>query len=160
VSNSLQFLNSQHSLGMSAGAIDIGDMKSATGWTASGCGWTWYNNKAAWMAEKNLPIKTTATLASAGINMDNVINDIANGNDVELVARAPGGGGHCVAVTGCTKNANGTYSVTISHDTDQKDNTKGTKTETVTYDPATGKFTGGSLNGWTLDHVVTESPKK
>lgn len=160
VSNSLQFLNSQHSLGMDAGAIDIGDMKSATGWTAPGCGWTWYNNKAAWMAEKKLPIKTTAKTAAAGINMDDVVNDIQNGNDVELVAKSPKGGGHCVAVTGCTKNADGTYSVTISHDTDQTDNSKGTTTETVTYDPATGKFTGGSLNGWSLHHVVTESPKK
>ncbi len=158
VSNSLQFLNSQHSLGMDAGAIDIGDMKSATGWTAGGCGYNWYNLKAAWMAEKNLPINTSAKLASAGINMDDVISDIQNGKDVELVATSPKGGGHCVAVTGCTKNADGTYSVTISHDTEQG-KAGGTKTETVTYDPATGKFTGGSLNGWSLHHVVTESPK-
>lgn len=159
VSNSLQFLNSQHNLGMDAGAIDIGDMKSATGWGPSGCLWTWYDYKAHWMEEKNLPINTSAKVGSGSINMDDVINDIKNGNDVELVAKSPKGGGHCVAVTGVTKNADGTYSVTIAHDTKQ-DKPGGTKTETVTYDPATGKFTGGSLNGWSLEQVVTESPKK
>lgn len=159
VSNSLKYLNNKHKLGMSDTAMDISNMKTATGWTSTGCGYGWYNTKSAYMADKKLPITTVGKTVPPN-DIGGLVSEVAAGNDVELVAIKPSGkGGHCVAVTGITKQADGKYSVQITHDTKQGE-AGGTKTETVTYDPATGKFTGGSLNGWSLHHTVVESPKK
>lgn len=159
VSNSLQFLNAEHDLGMDAAAITPAAMAPACGGGPGvGCPWTWYDYKIDYMTSHNLPIATLAEVGAA-INMQDVIDGLKNGSDVEMVLRSPSGtGGHCVCVTGCTKNANGTYTITVSHDTNQNDNNSGTKSEVLTYDPATGKVTGGSLNGWKLEQVVIEEP--
>ena len=152
VSNSLKYLNDLNGLGLTDAQTSIGTMKTATGYDPSpppGCYSNWPTTKDNYMQANGYPINTTTTT-----NWDDVVNAVNNGADVEL--RSPT---HCAAVTGATKNADGTYTFTVSHDTDQG-NAGGCKTETVTFDPATGKYTGGAgFDGQTARPTCIETKK-
>ncbi|NOG54015.1 MAG: hypothetical protein HND57_06750 [Planctomycetes bacterium] len=163
VSNSLQFLNAKHNLGMDAADITIAKMLQATKWKVPprrfGCyindnsnGSAWWKDKNQYMLANGLPITTTSTTSFA-----DVANALDNNCDIEIQ-----GDWHTAAVVGLTPLADGKYSVDISHDTDQNDDTKGTTTETITWDPTTKKFSGspGYFNGSVLKYFVIECPKK
>lgn len=145
ISNSLQYLK-KRGMPVADGDISIAKMKDATGWTAAGAPVGWWNTKDAYMNAKGYPVatSTTADPDKAGVALD-------NGDDVELRVA-----GHAAAVVGIKKLKNGKYEITVAHDTNQG-NAGGTKQETGTYDPGTGKITGITwMNGKTLDRFVVE----
>jgi len=153
VSNSLKYLNGLNGLGLTDAQTSIGTMKTATGYDPSpppGCYSNWPTTKDNYMKANGYPINTTTTN-----NWDDVVTAVNNGADVEL--RSPT---HCATVTAASKGADGKYTFTVSHDTDQG-NAGGTKTETVVYDPATGKYTGGAgFDGQTARPTCIETAKK
>lgn len=82
-----------------------------------------------------------------------ILKAVKDGKDVELECK-----GHTVAVTGVSDLGGGKYAVDIAHDTDQKDDAKGTIVERVTFDTATGKFKDGTwITGHGLNYAVIES---
>jgi len=128
-------------------------MKDATGYDPSpppGCYSNWPDTKNKYMNDNGYPINTTTTN-----NWDDVMTAVNNGADVELRSQT-----HCANVTAMSKGADGKYTITISHDTDQG-NPGGQKTETVIYDPATNKYTGGAgFDGGTPRPTCIETAKK
>jgi hypothetical protein len=77
------------------------------------------------------------------------------GEDIEIL-----GEHHVAVVTGLIRHLNGTWTIYVTHDTDQG-NAGGTVTEPITYDPSTGLLTGGApgfFDGFTLDGFIDESP--
>lgn len=146
VSNSLQWLNSKNNLGMNPNAISIPTLATAFGTNpANGTPRnTIYENKKNHCKKNKLPITTRKF---SGSRIADVAKEIKNGQDVELMVTwiGQGGKGHCVAVTGITDHGNGKYSLVITHDKDQNDNTQGTVDENATYDKDAKKW-GGALS--------------
>lgn len=148
VSNSLQFLNAKHNLGMAANLITTAAIAAAIGTTGAGTPLGWWNQKDAYMKANNLPI-TTVTSTSA----QDAIDAIKAGKDVEL-----GGGGHRAALIGIAVLDDGRYAIDVAHDTNQG-NAGGTKIERGILDPATGKITGITFwNNADFRNFVIESP--
>lgn len=148
VSNSLQFLNAKHNLGMAAADISTAAIAAAIGTTGAGTPLGWWNQKDAYMKAKKLPI-TTVTSASA----QDAIDAIKAGKDVEL-----GGGGHRAALVGIAALDDGRYAIDVAHDTNQG-NAGGTKIERGILDPTTGKITGITFwNNADFRNFVIESP--
>jgi len=148
-SNSLQWLNAKHNLGLKAGDIDIAAMKQATGFQPGvGSPADSYQGKA--KATAGLGIETTVSK-----NPDDAANALDKDCDVELDVN-----GHVAAVVGIMKLASGKYAIDVAHDTKQGV-MGGTKTETTIFDPATNSLSGGTfLDGTKLDQFVIECPKK
>ena len=164
VSNSLQFLNEKHDLGIDPDAIDIESMKEATNWGDKGAAGTgawidpdesrpegeqeaWWQSKDNYMQANDLPISTVMT-EDFGDALDALDEDC----DIEIEMH-----GHTAAVVGATRLEDGRYSIDIAHDTDQGDE-GGTTVETVTLDPATGAITGGTGTGGGFNYLVIECP--
>jgi hypothetical protein len=153
VSNSLKYLNDANNLGLTDAQTSIGTMKTATGYDPSpppGCYSNWPDTKKAYMGANGYPIDTTTTN-----NWDDVMTAVNNGADVELRSQT-----HCANITAMSKGADGKYTITVSHDTDQG-NPGGTKTQTVIYDPATNTYSGGAgFDGGTPRPTCIETAKK
>jgi hypothetical protein len=190
VSNSMKFLNDKHGLGLDEADISIEHMKTATNWgtktvasapgpgvdrvidpypedlpdpySVDGAWWrhddnaaageknAWWEDKQTYMENNNIPVTTRKITDIAAIAVE-----IDAGQDVELQ-----GDWHTAAIVGITENEDGTYSIDIAHDTEQG-NEGGTVTETITYDPATGEFTGspGFFDGSSFQYAVVECPE-
>lgn len=153
VSNSLKYLNNANGLGMTDDQTSIDKMKDATGYDPSpppGCYSNWPTTKNNYMNANGYPIDTTTTN-----NWDDVMTAVNDGADVELRCST-----HCANVTAMSKGADGKYTITVSHDTDQG-NPGGTKTQTVIYDPATNTYSGGAgFDGQTPRPTCIETAKK
>jgi hypothetical protein len=113
---------------------------------------TWPQKKADYFKKKNVPIETTfippGDIGKVGELLDKDC-------DVELRGR-----NHTASIVGITKTKDGKYSITVRHDTNQG-SPGGTVDEVVTYDPATGKITGGTfLDGKDIRGFVVECYKK
>lgn len=148
VSNSLKWLNTKHSLGIPADELTTAKMKTATGWS-NGCDYDFPTTKDNYMKNKRFRVSTTTTVDPAV-----AVAKVSANCDVELVSTT-----HCAVVTGIVKNANGTYKITVKHDTEQGE-AGGLKTETVIYNPATGKLSGGKwFSGNAFKYFVIECPK-
>gem|GEM_PF-1571367 len=149
VSNSLKFLKEKHKLQLTDAQTSIEEMKKATDWRSSSFGSpvkTWWSTKKKYMEDKKYKITTRRIT-----DFDLIINEIAKGQDVELVVwmEAYMGGkrrvihGHGVAVTGVTKTDEG-YDVDYVNDLDQQDDTEGTEgTCSTTYNTEFGLFMNG-----------------
>jgi len=161
ISNSLKFLKKRHKMTdskMEDANISIAKMKTATGWSAGGApaspeAKAWWNKKKKYMEDNNYPI--TTAIHKEDVKMDDIIKEIKKGQDIEL--RVPG---HAAMIVGIIKHANGKYTVSVAHDTNQS-NPGGTVIQHTTYDPSTGKFTGGTwINGKKLSRIIVECPKE
>lgn len=166
VSNSLQFLNDTHDLGIDPAELTVQRMKQATnfgdkGAAGTGC-WidpdasrpegerdAWWQSKDKYMQAHDLPITTRMSETAA-----DAIQALDDDCDVEMETN-----GHTVAIVGMTRLADGKYSVDIKHDT-QQGQAGGTVTETVTLDPATGAITGGTGTGGGFNYLVIECPEE
>ncbi len=155
VSNSLKFLKAKHGLDMEDADITIAKMKEATGWDPdTWCQANWPTLKDTYMQTNDYPVETTRTT----LDMDLVKQKLGENCDIELTGR-----NHCVALVGLSKNANGTWTLTVRHDTKQGDETGdgGCIDEEVVYDPATGNLKGGTgLNGRAIRYFTIECPKE
>jgi len=154
ISNSLKYLHTRHGKPPTGKSTSIATMKTATNWTASGCSWpNWGNDKASYMTNNGYQITTEVIQNPTAANIDHALSELKNGQDVEM--RTPG---HAVALKGIMRLFNGTYIFVVSHDT-QQGVAGGTITESVSYDPGTGKFTSGTWwNGRSLGGLVIECP--
>jgi len=154
ISNSLKYLHTRHGKPPAGKSTSIATMKTATNWTASGCSWpNWGNDKASYMTNNGYQITTEVIQNPTAANIDHALSELKNGQDVEM--RTPG---HAVALKGIMRLFNGTYIFVVSHDT-QQGVAGGTITESVSYDPGTGKFTSGTWwNGRSLGGLVIECP--
>jgi len=154
VSNSLQYLNKKYNLGMQDNKISIAEMKKATDWDTTGAPVNMGELKKNYTEKNNYPITTRiitdisklAEMARAG-DLD--------GQDVEII-----GGWHVAAVVGFTDLGGGKYKIDVAHDTKQGV-VDGTKTEPITYDPTTKKFSGSPRfwDGSIFRYAVVECPK-
>jgi hypothetical protein len=159
VSNSLKWLADQGEV--TAGKdTSTGTMKTATGWAPGGCGYNWDDGKGQYMDDNGYGVNTEgippdrpAGSTASAADCDAAIQALKDGKDVEL-----DGAGHVARVVAMTKNADGTYDITVAHDTEQgKDG--GTKTETVKYDPSKPNpvadggwaFDGAAINGFVAE---------
>jgi len=157
ISNSLRFLNDKHGLNMPAGDTSIDALKRPTGWSRrGGCPDGWEDGKKAYCTAKNLPIETTVP-NQPGQYANRIAEAIRNGCDVEIIAN-----GHCAAVTGIQRLANGRYSLDLTHDPRQRGRAGDGVTETVTYNPNTNTVLDGTpwIAGERLRLVVIECPKQ
>ncbi len=161
VSNSLQYLNAHHNLGIAAAELTIDKMKDATNFhNGLGC-WIWHGDdrpegeKNAWWEDKDAYIQsmgwsiTTKRILAADISQ--IIAEIDACEDIEAEI-----GGHTVTVVGMADLGGGKYSVTIQHDSSQS-NVGGLVTETGIWDSNTDTWSG-ALAGWDLNYFVVESP--
>lgn len=144
VSNSLQWLNSKYSLGMNPSKISINALAAAFG-TTTGNGTersTIFSKKKNYCQNKknNLPITSRHV---KGSHISEIVDEVKNGQDVELMVTWPGTGGkgHCVAVTGGTDLGGGKYALLITHDSKQNQ-AGGTVDETAIYDKNNKKWDG------------------
>ena len=157
ISNSLRFLKKKHKMTskkMEDANTSIDKMKPATGWHAGGAPFGWWDKKKKYMEDNGYPI--TTTIHNSDVDLDDIIKEMKKGQDIEL--RVPG---HAAMIVGIIKHANGKYTVSVAHDTNQTNPNDGTQTQHTTYDPTTGKFTGGTwINGRKLSKIVVECPKK
>jgi hypothetical protein len=153
LSNSLMWMNDKYGLGLAAADISIASLKGTVGWGPGGAGQQWWSKKRSKFKDK---IETTTI---PRFSIDKVAEGVANGCDIELRAN-----NHVVSVTGIQKLADGKYSMDLTNDTDQTDNTKGTGkegTETVTWDPKKKQFSGAPwIEGHSADLIVMECPKQ
>jgi hypothetical protein len=163
VSNSLQYLNNYHGLGIDAAELTIAKMKTATNFHAGlGC-WIWHNDaraegeknafwedKKEYIEDKGWSITTKQILPA---NIGQVIDEIDHCEDVEAEI-----GGHTVCVVGMADLGGGKYSVTIQHDKSQN-TVGGLVTETGIWDSNTNTWSG-ALAGWGLNYFIVESPSE
>jgi PEP-CTERM motif len=147
VSNSLQWLNKKYDLKMPADKISSEALAAALGTTDAGTPLGWWVRKEQYLKDNKLPVTQTVTES-----IEEAMKAIAAGKDVEM-----GAGGHRAAIVGITKLKDGTYEVSVAHDTDQtKDG--GTKIEKGKYDPATMKLTGITfMEGAMIRNFVVEA---
>jgi hypothetical protein len=161
VSNSLQYLNTHHTLGIDPAELTIEKMKDACDFmTGLGCYiWpnparpeghqeAWYEDKAAYIQEMGWPISTKRIDPA---NIAQVIAEIDACEDIEMEI-----GGHTVTVVGMADLGGGNYSVTIQHDTNQG-NAGGCVTESAIWNSNTNTWSG-ALAGWTINYFIVESP--
>jgi hypothetical protein len=167
VSNSMQFLNDRHKLGMDPTQLTIDKMKKATNWGekfpgANGC-WiqhnnsrpegqrnAWWEDKDAYMKTNKLPITTTKLLST---DIGEIAALIDTHQDIEMEL-----GGHTVAVVGIADLGGGKYSVTIKHDKTQGvGGVHDLATETGKWDSKTGTWSA-ALAGYELNYFVVECP--
>lgn len=149
VSNSVQYLNTQHGLGLSGWQTGINQMKNATGWSPTGAPANWPTGKSAWMAANGYPINTTP------INFSQIQAALAAGYDVEIDSKW-----HSAVVVGITDLGGGDYSIQVQHDTDQNNPGAGCQTDTITYHAATNSYSGspGFFDGSQQDLITCEYP--
>jgi hypothetical protein len=147
LSNSLQWLNKKHKLGMKDDDISTEHMKAVTGWTKKdGVKGDWVHKKA---QATNSKIDTYPD-----ISVDKIGKAMDSGCDIELVADK-----HVAAVVGIAKLNTGKYSIDVAHDTEQG-KAGGTKTETIIYAPGSGGIQGGTfLDGTKVTNFVAECKK-
>ncbi|MBV6457562.1 MAG: hypothetical protein HONBIEJF_00675 [Fimbriimonadaceae bacterium] len=153
VSNSLNFLAASNGIGaMDPAMISIEALKPWLGWTAGGCGFSWWQGKDNYMKRRKFPIKTRKI---DGDGLDDVY-DVMPGADVEIILSGTGGGmAHMVAVTGIQPNGYGGYSVQVAHDRNQESKTDGTEgTDTLETD-AEGKVVKGPW--WAVGRKILQT---
>ena len=162
VSNSLQFLSKKCNLGVQDDKLSISEMKKATKWGENGCRIdhddnrpagernAWWEDKKKYMEDNNYLVTTRKIT-----DLSKLAEEIEDGQDVELQ-----GDWHTAAIVGITDLGGGKFSIDVAHDTKQGQ-AGGTKTETITYDPNTKKFTGspGFFDGSSFRYAVVECPE-
>lgn len=160
-SNSLQFLKSQNGLTIADADITIAAIKAKlqahpeggvfrdhNDTRASGNPNAWWEDKKAYVESKNFPITTKQIT-----KLSDIAAEIDRGEDVELQ-----GDWHAAAIVSITDLAGGKFSVDVAHDTAQG-MAGGTKTQTIIFNPTTGKFEGspGFFDGSGFQYAVSES---
>jgi len=154
VSNSLQFLNREHKLGLKPEDMTIAKWKEVLGfvanWGVSRDGWPAL--KDAYMKKHGIPITTRVFPAG---DIDKIGAEIDAKQDVEMELF-----GHTVSVVGISRLKNGTYKFDIAHDRFQCDGkTPPKKPENNIWDPVTQSWSG-TLTGFGLNYFVVECPKE
>jgi hypothetical protein len=143
VSNSLNYLNNKHDLGMSSASISIATMKIATGWSSGGAPglsspYPWWERKKDYMEDNDYPITTTIYKA-AEVDLLFLKDELKRGQDIEL--RVPG---HVLMVVGIAKQSDGKYNIHVAHDINQGAS-GGEVVEILEYDPSLGYLTRGGV---------------
>jgi len=158
ISNSLNYLNAKHGLGMAAPLIGIQNLKIGLGWNPAGCPRPgWVKNKEAYVKANKLPITTRKINGRSGIK--NIGAEINAKQDVELDVLLTGNASHCVCVTGWTDLGGGKYKLTITHDSKQG-KAGGTVDESAIYDSNTKTWSGALAAGSKEFFFVVECPAK
>ena len=148
ISNSLQWLNRRHDLGMPAADISIDAMKAAVGWGPGGAPADWAARKDAHMQAKGFPVRTTVTRS-----IEEARDGIRGRCDVELDLD-----GHVAVIVGVGQFEDGTWQVELREDLEQgRRRLKEEPHPIAKYDPATGRFTGRGYD-MAVDGFVIECP--
>jgi hypothetical protein len=176
VSNSLQFLNKRHGLGMDPNKITIDEMKKAVGWDPNGAPWDWWRIKKKYMEDNDYPITTRKIT-----DINELGAEMLDGQDIEINESwreliDPNGdpndpnnvtiAGHTTALIGITPLKNGKYSLDVADDRKQGEPGGCDNPRTYIYDPNDPKGTFCEIdpndpNGTfytNFDHAVVECP--
>jgi hypothetical protein len=161
ISNSLQYLNSQNNLGMSASTISIEGVRTGCGFPDGSVTVDWAQAKTEWTMRAGLPIKTIVTTSFA-----DAMKAIDDNCDVEIQAARKSGftiAGHVAAVQSITENKDGSYNIFVRHDMNQDsssaDDLEGT--DEMYYDPTqpNARLEGGTyFNRLQFQRFVIECP--
>jgi len=158
VSNSLNYLNNKHGLGMSTASISIATMKTATGWSSTGAPglnspYPWWERKKDYMEDNDYPI-TTTIYEAAVVDLLFLKDELKRSQDIEL--RVPG---HVLMVVGIAKQSNGKFNIHVAHDINQG-TPGGEVIEILEYDPSLGYLTRGGVyyKDMTDSRFVVECP--
>ncbi|MHC4555797.1 MAG: hypothetical protein ACYTFW_04025 [Planctomycetota bacterium] len=177
VSNSLQFLNKKHGLGMDPNKISIDEMKKAVGWDPNGAPSDWWRIKKTYMEDNDYPITTRKIT-----DINELVAEIRAGQDVEIDETwreliDPNGdpndpnniriAGHTTALIGITPLKNGKYSLDVADDRKQGETGGCDNPRTYIYDPNDPNSTFCEIdpndpNGTfytNFDYAVVECPK-
>ncbi len=165
VSNSLQFLNDAHNMGLNTSNLTIEKMKEACNFntTASpGC-WifhddsrdegqrnAWYEDKNNYMQENNINVSTRRFNKS---DIGRIADEMDEDQDIEMEI-----GGHTVSVVGITEQEDGNFSVTIAHDKNQHNDSEGTVVETGIWNSTNGWSGALAPYGTNLNYFIVECP--
>lgn len=160
ISNSLNYLNAKHSMGMPAGAISIDSLKQPLNWTPSaGVDRTsWADRKNKYMQKRKLPIKTGD---GGPAHLGQIPKLLADGQDVEIDAVFKGDPtkAHAMSIVNVTPLPGGNFSITDRHDADQA-GPGGLVDETGTFDTGEGEFDKGPLGQFGGFFLIVECPAK
>ena len=102
--------------------------------------------KAAYAEENGLDIDTDLNLDGLE-SIDDAMDTLEDGGDVEILISWTGGGGHAAMVTSITDNGDGTYTITYVDDPNQGDGQAENEEHTITVN-ADGSFPGGQVDGF------------
>jgi hypothetical protein len=147
ISNSMQWLNGENDLGIDPANMEISALGNALH-TTTNFG-TEKNNiyytKKKYCRDNKIPITTHQ---AKGYQIADVLDEIAAGQDVEMMIdwKGQGGKGHCVVVTGGTPLGDDRYHLVISHDKDQNKNPGGCVDENTVYDKKKKNWEGALSN--------------
>jgi len=145
-SNSLKYLKDKHDLvGIPDGDISIGSLKTALDWSPTRknpVDPNWVQLKKDYLASKNIAIETRQFDPK---DIRFIEDEILSEQDVELFVQWKGGGAHLVSVTNFIPLGDGKYKLTITHDSEQENDTTGCVDENATYDSNTNEW-GGALS--------------
>ena len=172
ISNSLQWLQDTTGSPPAGKPIDVDTWKPVTDWRVEdGAALGWANRKAQHMNDNGYGVSTegypptdSSTHEATAGECDQALQALKDGKDVEM-----NGAGHCAAVVGMAKLANGSYVIYVAHDTNQgPDGNGGTKIEKVIYDPADDTpvaeggwgFNGKIINGFVAEWAQAASTTK
>ncbi|MFN2399353.1 MAG: hypothetical protein ABR543_12025, partial [Gemmatimonadaceae bacterium] len=153
-SNSVQWLNSTHNLGLTDFQTSIEHLRVATGWTPAGVNQRWVELKDEHFKAESIPISTDFLTR---FDLAEVLHAMQDGCDVELSILTNEGVGHTMTVMAVEKMNDGkTYTLGL-----RNDRTQGVKggmaTEIVKYDTETHRFTGAPwLDGTTPEFFTVE----
>lgn len=102
--------------------------------------------KAAYAERHGLDITTDLNLDGLD-SIDDAIDTLGDGGDVEILITWDDDSGHVAMVTSITDNGDGTYTITYVDDPSQTDNQPGNQSHTITVN-ADGSFPGGQVDGF------------
>lgn len=153
VSNSLKFLNTKYTLGLTDAQTSITEMKKATKWK-NGCGLKFWEDKKKYMEDNNYPI-TTRKLT----DMDKIIEELDAGQDIEIIETWNNKkSGHATCLIGATKLKNGKYSLDISDDKKQGQAGGTNKPTTYIYNKTTGEIDEAGFKS-VFEYAIVECPE-
>ena len=104
------------------------------------------SGKAEYAEANGLDITTDLNEDGLG-SIDDAMDTLDNGGDVEILISWDGGGGHAAMVTSITDNGDGTYTITYVDDPNQGDGQAENEEHTITVN-GDGSFDGGQVDGF------------
>jgi hypothetical protein len=107
------------------------------------------NGKKKYTSREGLPI-CTKLVYNFGEQIQDIIEKLRDGADVEILISWSGGGGHAAMITSIVKHADGSYTITYVDDPDQGDGTAENEEHTIKVD-ANGNFQGGVVDGFLVE---------
>jgi len=104
-------------------------------------------------SENGLPIESHLTYGDD--SLQEALDAVADGCDVEILISWSGGGGHAAMVTSVTRHSDGSYTITYVDDPTQNNGEAENEEHTIKVEPD-GDFAGGHVDGFLIECIGVE----